>query len=88
MIIPENPPEKLACDGGKTASPEQLPFMGGADLIGEEEKRELLDVIDSKSLFRYYGTDPRWKVKTFEKEFSQVVDIPHVLAVSSGTAAL
>lgn len=88
MIIPENPPEKLACEGGKPASPEQLPFMGGADLIGEEEKRELLDVIDSKSLFRYYGTDPRWKVKTFEKEFSQVVDIPHVLAVSSGTAAL
>ena len=88
MTTPENLPEPLAIDGGPPACPEPLPFMGGADLIGEEERKEVLEVIDSQSLFRYYGTDSRWKVKTFEEEFAQFVQIPHALAVSSGTAAL
>ncbi|MGE4618807.1 MAG: DegT/DnrJ/EryC1/StrS family aminotransferase [Planctomycetota bacterium] len=88
MTTSENSSEKLAIDGGAPASPTPLPFMGGADLIGAEERKEVLDVIDSQSLFRYYGTDPRWKVKTFEEELSRFIEIPHVLAVSSGTAAL
>ncbi len=43
----------------------------GAYLIGEEEKKELIEVIESGYLFRYGAEDdPKFKKKvaTFEKE--------------------
>ena len=45
----------------------------GAFLIGEEEKKEVLDVLESGYFFRYGSeNDPNFKhkVATFEKEFA------------------
>lgn len=59
--------------------------------IGEEEEKELVDLIRSKYLFRYGSEkDPAFKhrVKTLEEEVSAEFKVKHALAVSSGTAAL
>ena len=65
--------------------------MPGFEIIGEEEKEEILDVLKRKVLFRYEFHDQRegiYKVEQFEKEFSKYCGVKHALAVSSGTAAL
>lgn len=63
----------------------------GAFLIGVEEKKEVLDVLESGHLSRYgMENDPNFKCKvaTFEKEFAEYVGVQHCVAVSSGTGAL
>jgi dTDP-4-amino-4,6-dideoxygalactose transaminase len=63
----------------------------GACWIGEEERREVLDVLESGSLFRYGDVkDPKFKQKVykFEQEFAQFCGANHALATSSGTSAL
>jgi dTDP-4-amino-4,6-dideoxygalactose transaminase len=63
----------------------------GSYLVGEEEERELLDVIRSGHLYRYGADDdPRFKrkVMTLEQEFAAFVGTKHALAVNSGTTAL
>ncbi|MGA4844857.1 DegT/DnrJ/EryC1/StrS family aminotransferase [Streptomyces sp. G5(2025)] len=57
-------------------------------LWGEEEEAAALEVIRSRSLFRYYGPDLRHRTDLFEAAFSEVAGVPHTVAVSSGTAAL
>ncbi|MET9503617.1 DegT/DnrJ/EryC1/StrS family aminotransferase [Streptomyces sp. NPDC006622] len=57
-------------------------------LWGEEEEAAALEVIRSRSLFRYYGPDLRHRTDQFEAAFSEVAGVPHTVAVSSGTAAL
>ena len=63
----------------------------GSFLIGKEEKKELLEVIDSKYLFRYGaqndGSFTR-KVLTFEKEFAEHMGAKYCVATSSGTGSL
>jgi dTDP-4-amino-4,6-dideoxygalactose transaminase len=61
------------------------------DLIGKEEKREVLDVLEGGYLFRYGSTDdPRFKAKvyTLEQEIADYVGVDHGVAVNSGTIAL
>ncbi len=63
----------------------------GSQWIGEEEKRELLDVMSSGYLFRYGSLDdPRFKHKVydFEREFAARSGVRYALATSSGTGAL
>ncbi|MCL5071220.1 MAG: DegT/DnrJ/EryC1/StrS family aminotransferase, partial [Actinobacteria bacterium] len=63
----------------------------GSYLIGEEELREVLEVMESGYLFRYGSeNDPNFKrkVSTFEREFENLVGVKHCIAVSSGTSAL
>ncbi|MHA1803205.1 MAG: DegT/DnrJ/EryC1/StrS family aminotransferase [Promethearchaeota archaeon] len=63
----------------------------GMELIGEEEKREILEVLESGYLYRYGdSSDPKFKAKvwTLEKEFASKMGSRHALAVSSGTTAL
>ncbi len=63
----------------------------GACWIGEEEKREVLEVLESGWLFRYGDPkDPKFKQKvyTFEKEFAAYCGVNHALATSSGTSSL
>lgn len=63
----------------------------GSYLFGEEERRELLDVMETGYLFRYGSEDdPRFKKKvaTFEKEFAEKLGAKYCVAVSSGTGAL
>ena len=68
-----------------------MPGGPGSYLFGEEEKKELLDVMETGYLFRYGSEDDpnfRRKVATFEKEFAQYTGAKHCVAVSSGTGAL
>jgi len=63
----------------------------GAYLIGKEELKEVLEVMESGYLFRYgeeNNTNFKRKVATFEKEFGDFIGVKHCVAVSSGTAAL
>ena len=65
--------------------------MPGYELIGEEEKREIMDVLDTGVLFRYEFLDQRrgvFKVRQFEERFAAYCGAGHAQAVTSGTAAL
>jgi 8-amino-3,8-dideoxy-alpha-D-manno-octulosonate transaminase len=65
--------------------------MPGFELIGEEERREVLQVLDSGVLMRY-GFDAarngQWKCRELEDRLSKRFGIRHVHVCSSGTAAL
>jgi 8-amino-3,8-dideoxy-alpha-D-manno-octulosonate transaminase len=68
---------------------EPWPYGGfGVNLIGEEELSEVEEVVKSKSLFRFYGPDPKNKADAFEAEYSNYVGTTRSLGVSSGTAAV
>jgi len=63
----------------------------GSYIIGKEEIREVMDVLESGHLFRYGDlNDPGFKQKvyTLEHEFARYVGTGHALATSSGTSAL
>jgi len=63
----------------------------GMELIGEEEKRELLEVIESGYLFRYGSLDnPAFKAKVYqlEQQVARLVGVSYAVAVNSGTSAL
>ncbi|MBK5101620.1 MAG: DegT/DnrJ/EryC1/StrS family aminotransferase [Desulfobacteraceae bacterium] len=65
--------------------------MPGYEVIGEEEQKEIVDVLARKILFRYEFHEQRqgiYKVEEFEREFARYCEVNHALAVSSGTAAL
>ena len=65
--------------------------MPGFEVIGDEEKKEILDVLSRNVLFRYEFNEQRqgiYKVEQFEEEFARYCGTKHALAVSSGTAAL
>jgi dTDP-4-amino-4,6-dideoxygalactose transaminase len=66
------------------------PALGWA-LIGREEEELVLDVLRRKSLFRYYGPDPKAPpamVATLEREVAALLGVRFVLGVTSGSAAL
>ena len=63
----------------------------GADMISEEEKKALIEVIETGSLFRYGDkSDPKFlaKVWQLEQDVSKYLKIPYTVAVNSGTMAL
>jgi dTDP-4-amino-4,6-dideoxygalactose transaminase len=63
----------------------------GSYLIGKEEIKEIMDVMESGHLFRYGDlNDPAFKhkVHTLEKEFAEYCGVPHALATSSGSSSL
>jgi 8-amino-3,8-dideoxy-alpha-D-manno-octulosonate transaminase len=63
----------------------------GFEVFGDEERKEVGDVLETGVLFRY-GFDPvrkgHWKAKTFEAELSEKLKVSHCHLCSSGTAAL
>ncbi|MDP2647337.1 MAG: DegT/DnrJ/EryC1/StrS family aminotransferase [Desulfobacterales bacterium] len=65
--------------------------MPGFEIFGDEERKEVLDVLDTGVLFRY-GFDParkgHWKAKSFESELAKRVASRYAHLCSSGTAAL
>lgn len=79
---------RLAIDGGTPIRTEFPPMGKGVTLLGEEERDVVLEVLESRSLFRYYGPDLLRKVEAFEKAAASFLGARHAVAVSSGTAAL
>ena len=81
--------QPLAIDGGPAVRKTPLPGpYPGALLIGREEEKLVLEVLRSKSLFRYYGPDVLGKSVEFERRFATRIGSRHALAVNSGTSAL
>ena len=67
--------------------------MPGFELIGEEEKVELLKIFDeSNGVMFAHGFDllrnGHFRVREFEKAFAEKMQAKHAQAVSSGTTAL
>ncbi len=80
----------LAVNGGpKAKTTPNLPMFPGGLEIGEEEKREVMQVLDAKYLFRYYGPkDFPSKVKKLEEEYKYFLGKRYCLALNSCTSAL
>jgi 8-amino-3,8-dideoxy-alpha-D-manno-octulosonate transaminase len=90
-MTPQSPSnDKLAIDGGAPARQRPNPPMyPGGMLIGDEEEQEVLDVLRTKRLFRYYGPEKGpSKVEALEQAFAAHMGVRRALAVTSGTAAL
>ncbi len=65
--------------------------MPGFELFGNEERKEVNDVLKSGVLMRYGFDGMRnghWKAKEFEIAFAKRMDSKHCQLVSSGTSAL
>ena len=65
--------------------------MPGKELFGEEERKELNDVMKTGILMRYAFDGPRkgtWKAKELEAAICKTFGCKHAQLVSSGTAAL
>ena len=80
----------LALFGGPKAknSPTIPMFPGGLE-IGAEEKKEVMEVLDNKYLFRYYGPkESPSKVKALEDNYAKYLGTRHCLALNSCTSAL
>lgn len=60
----------------------------GSEIIDEEEIDQAIQVLRSKSLFRYYGANVLGKTAEFEGCLAEYLKSNHALAVSSGTASL
>jgi 8-amino-3,8-dideoxy-alpha-D-manno-octulosonate transaminase len=80
---------RLALDGGTPVRKEPiLPGWPGGLLIGAEEKAQVLEVLESQSLYRHYGPHPRHKAAELEQRFAAALGARHAVAVTSGTGAL
>ncbi|MBW1780774.1 MAG: DegT/DnrJ/EryC1/StrS family aminotransferase [Deltaproteobacteria bacterium] len=65
--------------------------MPGFEVFGDEERKEVQDVLDTGVLFRYGFDQARqghWKAKGFEEALAQHLGTPYCHLCSSGTAAL
>jgi 8-amino-3,8-dideoxy-alpha-D-manno-octulosonate transaminase len=62
----------------------------GTQFYDEKERAELLEVLETRRPFRWYGTgaEPPNKTATFEREFAARMQTRFALAITSGTAAL
>ena len=65
--------------------------MPGFEIFGEEEKQQILEVLDTGVLFRYEFCEQRrgiYKVREFEEKSAAYTGAGYAQAVSSGTAAV
>ena len=78
---------KLALLGGKPVREAPLPPV---PIVGEEERRAVLEVLDSRALSAASHTNVRGgaRARRFEEEFAAFCGAKHAIAVNSGTAAL
>lgn len=83
----------LAIDGGTPVRATRLHSnFPGPLYYDDEERRELLDVVNHRAPFRWYGIGPKGgtpeKCNLFEKEFAAHRHTRYCVAVTSGTMAL
>lgn len=86
-------PRALALEGGAPVRSTMLEArLPGPLYYDEEERREVLDVLNNRSPFRWWGIDakakPPDKCINFEKEFAARQNTKYCVAVTSGTTAL
>src|SRR6202012_1137645 len=65
--------------------------MPGTELFGQEERKEINDVLETGMLFRYNHDQQRngiWKAREFEAEVRKITGAKYALAVSNGSAAI
>ena len=65
--------------------------MPGTELFGDEERREVMEVLETGVLFRYGHDDRRrgrWKARDMEARVREYTGASHSLAVSSGSTAV
>lgn len=65
--------------------------MPGTELFGQEEKKEVNDVLETGILFRYNHDAQRnniWKAREFENEVKKITGAKYAHAVSSGSTAV
>ena len=65
--------------------------MPGTELFGAEERKEVMDVLETGMLFRYNHDDQRanmWKARELEQEVASFTGAHYAHAVSSGSAAV
>jgi 8-amino-3,8-dideoxy-alpha-D-manno-octulosonate transaminase len=65
--------------------------MPGFEIFGDEERRQVQDVLETGVLFRYGFDGARqghWKARTFEAELARYLNVDYAHLCSSGTAAL
>lgn len=86
--IIRNTEARLVIDGGAPVRTRPLPIGRGVALLGDDEIAAALEVMQSRSLFRYYGPDLQRKVEGFESALCEQLGAAHAVATSSGTAAL
>ena len=60
----------------------------GPQYFDEREEQALMEVLESRSPFRYWGPGTPTKVLRFEENFAQYMGAKFALGVTSGTAAL
>ena len=64
--------------------------MPGTELFGAEEKKEVMDVLETGVLFRYNHDQQRkghWKARTFEAELAKYHGVKYAHLSTSGTTA-
>jgi 8-amino-3,8-dideoxy-alpha-D-manno-octulosonate transaminase len=65
--------------------------MPGFEIFGDEERKQVNDVLDTGVLFRYGFDGARkghWKARTFETELARRLGVEYAHLCASGTAAL
>jgi len=73
----------------KQAEPPNIePGYIGPQFFDKHEEQALLEVLESRSPFRYWGPSKPEKVLRFEESFAKYMNTRFALAVTSGTAAL
>ncbi len=78
---------KLAIDGGTPVRKTPLHHQPyGPQFYNETEKRELLEVLESRRPFRWWNSDS--KVLEFEEAYAKHIGTKYALGVTSGTTAL
>jgi perosamine synthetase len=82
---------KLALFGGNPVR--SAPYPQHGTMIGEEEEREVIEVLRGQHLSGFSGTNtPRFyggvKVKALEEAFSEKFGVRHAVSVNSATSAL
>lgn len=92
MRLPSQPGDLanlLAVEGGVPVRDKPLPWeLPGAHWIGKEERELVMQVIDARSPFRFYGLDAQHMVDRLESEWCRKFGHKYALAVNCGSAAL